>query len=307
MINFDTFTSALELEVIFGGERKGIDVTTSDLNRPGLQFTGYFEFFAYDRLQVIGKAEMNYLLNLEPDIRRERLEQYMSQPMPGIIICRNMQYPLELLEAAQKTGIPLFRSRMVTTKFSQNAITFINRYLAPIVTRHGVLMDVFGVGVMITGESGVGKSECALELVKRGHRLVADDVVEIRKVSDNRLSGESPDTVRHFIEVRGVGLINIKNMFGVGAVINSKSIDLVAHLELWNDAKEYDRLGLNEEFVTILGVKLQRLTIPVRPGRNLAIILEVAASNFRLKSMGYHAAQELDERLNARMNAASED
>lgn len=306
MINFDTFVSALELEVIFGGERKAIDITTSDLNRPGLQFTGYFEFFAYDRLQVIGKAEMNYLLDLEPDLRRGRLGQYMAQPMPGIIICRNMQCPVELLEAAQEAGIPLFRSRMVTTKFTQIAITFINRCLAPIVTRHGVLMDVFGVGVMITGESGVGKSECALELVKRGHRLVADDVVEIRKVADNRLSGESPGTVRHFMEVRGVGIINIKNMFGVGAVINAKSIDLVAHLELWNDAKEYDRLGLSEEFVTILGVKLQRLTIPVRPGRNLAIILEVAASNYRLKSMGYHAAQELDERLNARMNSEEE-
>lgn len=306
MINFDTFVNTLELEVIYGGERRAIDITTSDLNRPGLQFTGYFEFFAYDRLQIIGKAEMNYLLDLEPDLRRERLGQYMSQPMPGIIICRNMQCPVELLDAAQEAEIPLFRSRMVTTKFTQIAITFINRWLAPIVTRHGVLMDVFGVGVMITGESGVGKSECALELVKRGHRLVADDVVEIRKVSDNRLSGESPGTVRHFMEVRGVGIINIKNMFGVGAVINAKSIELVAHLELWNDAKEYDRLGLNEEFVTILGVKLQRLTIPVRPGRNLAIILEVAASNYRLKSMGYHAAQELDERLNARMSGEDE-
>ncbi len=301
MIGFDTFVGALELEVIFGGERKAIDITTSDLNRPGLQFTGYFEFFAYDRLQIIGKVEMNYLLDLDPVVRRERLQKYMAQPMPGIIVCRNMQCPVELIEVAQETGIPLFRSRMVTTKFTQIAIAFINRCLAPIVTRHGVLMDVFGTGVLITGESGVGKSECALELVKRGHRLVADDVVEIRKVSDNRLSGEAPGTVRHFMEVRGVGIINIKNMFGVGAVINAKSIDLVAHLELWNDSKEYDRLGINEEFVTILGVKLQRLTIPVRPGRNLAIILEVAASNHRLKLMGYHAAKELDERLSARL------
>jgi HPr kinase/phosphorylase len=306
MINFDPFVLSLDLEVIYGGERKAIDITTSDLNQPGLQFTGYFDFFAYDRLQIIGKAEMSYLLGLDPAIRRERLRQYMQQPMPGIIICRNMQCPVELLEAAQASGIPLFRSRMVTTKFSQLAIGFINRCLAPIVTRHGVLMDVFGVGVMITGESGVGKSECALELVKRGHRLVADDVVEIRKVSDNRLSGEAPDTVRHFMEVRGVGIINIKNMFGVGAVINAKSIDLVIHLELWNDAKEYDRLGLNEEFVTILGVKLQRLTIPVRPGRNLAIILEVAASNHRLKQMGYNAAQELDKRLTMRISEAEE-
>ncbi len=301
MINFDAFVGALELEVIFGGERKPIDITTSDLNQPGLQFTGYLDFFAYDRLQIIGKAEMSYLLAMEPGLRRERLREYMSKPMPGIIICRNMQCPVELLEAAQESGIPLFRSRMVTTKFSQTVITFLNRCLAPIVTRHGVLMDVFGVGVMITGESGVGKSECALELVKRGHRLVADDVVEIRKVSDNRLSGEAPGTVRHFIEVRGVGIINVKNMFGVGAVINAKSIDLVTHLEFWNDSKEYDRLGLNEEFVTILGVKLQRLTIPVRPGRNLAIILEVACSNHRLKQMGYNAARELDERLSARM------
>lgn len=301
MIPFDQFVSALELEVINSADKQYIDVTTSDLNRPGLQFTGYFEFFAFDRMQIIGKAEMNYLTSLEPELRKERLRQYMSHPMPGIVICRNMQCPPELAEASKELGIPLFRSRMVTTKFSQQTIVFINRCLAPMVTRHGVLMDVFGLGVLITGESGVGKSECALELVKRGHRLVADDVVEIRKVADNRLSGESPGAVRHFMEVRGVGIINIKNMFGVGAVINSRSIDMVAHLELWNESKEYDRMGLDEEFVTILGVKIQRLTVPVRPGRNLAVILEVAASNQRLKNMGYHAAKELDERLTARV------
>lgn len=305
MISLKDFANVLRLEIIHDAGKENIDVTTSDLNRPGLQFSGYFEFFAFDRLQVIGKVEMNYLNELDPQLREERIRQYMSYPMPGIIICRNMSCPADILEAAQQCGIPLFRSRDVTTRFSQKLIGYINSCLAPIVTRHGVLMDVFSLGVLITGESGAGKSECALELVKRGHRLVADDVVEIRKVADNRLIGEAPDAVRHFMEVRGVGIINIKNMFGVSSVIDTKSIDIVTHLELWDDTKEYDRLGLTEEFMTILGVKVTRLTIPVRPGRNLAIILEVAANNHRLKRLGYHAAKELDERLSARMMEAA--
>ena len=185
----------------------------------------------------------------------------------------------------------------MTTRFSLQASTYISNCLAPHITRHGVLIDVFGVGVMLTGESGVGKSEAALELVKRGHRLVADDVVDIRKVNDRRLVGEAPEVLRHFMEIRGVGIINVKNMYGVGAVINSKTIDIVCHMELWDDKKEYDRLGFNEEFTAILGVKVPLLVLPVRPGRNLAIVIEVAASNFRLKAMGYHGARELNERL----------
>ena len=245
---------------------------------------------------------MQYLLALEPEVRKERLDQYMSFNPPVVVVCRNMPCPPEMVEAAQHNNVPLLRSRLVTTRFMLQASMFIGAKLAPRITRHGVLMDVFGIGVMITGESGVGKSEAALELVKRGHRLVADDVVEICKVSDVRLVGESPEMVRHFMEIRGVGIINVKNMYGVGAVINSKSIDMVIHLELWDNNKNYDRLGLDEDFTAVLGVKLPKITLPVRPGRNLAIVIEVAASNHRLKKMGYNGAQELQDRLAAKIH-----
>lgn len=301
MIDAELFISALELEVIHRSEKTQLDVDVSDLNRPGLQFSGYFDYFASDRVQVLGKVEMTYLDSLDPETRKQRLQTYFSYPMPCVVICRNMHCPDELLDSARQGDVPVYRSRIVTTKFSHDAINFINACLSPRVARHGVLMDVFGVGVLITGESGVGKSETALELVKRGHRLVADDVVDIRQVADERLVGEAPEIVRHFMEIRGIGIIDIKRMYGVGSVINSKSIEMVIHLELWDQNKEYDRLGLTEDFTTILGVRLPRLTVPVRPGRNLAVIVEVAVSNYRLKLMGYHAAKELDERIRAQL------
>lgn len=302
MISAREFIRAMELEIVEPGPdgMTELRLETSDINRPGLQLAGFFDYFAVDRLQVIGKAEMEYLLSLTPEMRAERIEVYMSHPLPVVVICRNMACPPEMSEAARRYKVPLYRSRFVTTRFSLQAASYINNVLAPRITRHGVLLDVFGVGVMLTGESGVGKSEAALELVKRGHRLVADDVVDIRKVSDNRLVGEAPEIVRHFMEIRGVGIINVKNMYGVGAVINSKTIDIVAHLELWDDSKEYDRLGFNEEFTAILGVQVPMIVLPVRPGRNLAIVIEVAASNYRLKAMGYHGAKELNERLLAK-------
>ena len=301
MISLKEFIDTLELEPVVMADRDEINLETSDVNRPGLQLSGFFDYFAADRLQVIGKAEMQYILALEPEVRKERLDKYMSYNIPVVVVCRNMPVPPEMVEAAQRHNVALLRSRLVTTRFMLQASMFIGAKLAPRMTRHGVLMDVFGIGVMITGESGVGKSEAALELVKRGHRLVADDVVEICKVSDVRLVGEAPEMVRHFMEIRGVGIINVKNMYGVGAVINSKSIDMVIHLELWDNNKEYDRLGLNEDFTAVLGVKLPKLTLPVRPGRNLAIVIEVAASNHRLKKMGYNGAQELNDRLSAKI------
>ena len=255
MISLKEFIDTLELESVVMGDRDELELETSDVNRPGLQLSGFFDYFASDRLQVVGKAEMQYLLALEPEVRKERLDQYMSFNPPVVVVCRNMPCPPEMVEAAQHNNVPLLRSRLVTTRFMLQASMFIGAKLAPRITRHGVLMDVFGIGVMITGESGVGKSEAALELVKRGHRLVADDVVEICKVSDVRLVGESPEMVRHFMEIRGVGIINVKNMYGVGAVINSKSIDMVIHLELWDNNKNYDRLGLDEDFTAVLGVK----------------------------------------------------
>ena len=302
MISLKEFIDTLELESVVMGDRDELELETSDVNRPGLQLSGFFDYFASDRLQVVGKAEMQYLLALEPEVRKERLDQYMSFNPPVVVVCRNMPCPPEMVEAAQHNNVPLLRSRLVTTRFMLQGSMFIGAKLAPRITRHGVLMDVFGIGVMITGESGVGKSEAALELVKRGHRLVADDVVEICKVSDVRLVGESPEMVRHFMEIRGVGIINVKNMYGVGAVINSKSIDMVIHLELWDNNKNYDRLGLDEDFTAVLGVKLPKITLPVRPGRNLAIVIEVAASNHRLKKMGYNGAQELQDRLAAKIH-----
>ena len=301
MIDLEDFRTKLGLELLGPTTKKQLDINVTDINRPGMQFCGFYEYFAHERVQVIGKVEMTYLESLESRMRRPVLEKYMSYPIPCIITCWGMTPPRDLLEIARAHDVPVFQSKLKTTKFSLQAIMYLNRVLAPHITRHGVLVDVYGVGILLTGESGVGKSEAALELVKRGHRLVADDVVEICKVSDVRLVGEAPEMVRHFMEIRGVGIINVKNMYGVGAVINSKSIDMVIHLELWDNNKEYDRLGLNEDFTAVLGVKLPKLTLPVRPGRNLAIVIEVAASNHRLKKMGYNGAQELNDRLSAKI------
>ena len=298
MIAIEEFCQSLNLEQLTQTTRKEMDINVTDLNRPGMQFCGFYEFFAAERPQVIGKVEMTYLESLDPTVREKVLRRYMSYDLPCIISCWGMTPPKELLQIAVERDIPVFMSRVKTTKFSLQAIMYLNRVLAPHVTRHGVLVDVYGVGVLLTGESGVGKSEAALELVKRGHQLAADDVVDICRVSDDRLVGEAPEMVRHFMEIRGIGIIDIRAMYGVGAVALSKSIDLVMHMEKWVEGKEYDRLGLSEEYITILGVKVPHQIMPVRPGRNLAIIIEVAARDLSLKRMGYSAAHELDRRLN---------
>ncbi|MBR4082183.1 MAG: HPr kinase/phosphorylase [Clostridia bacterium] len=298
MIQAVDFAKALNLTVLSPSTKTEWDIRSTDLNRPGMQFCGFYEYFAFERPQVIGKVEMTYLENLEPDVRRARLQKYFSYDLPCVIICRGMKAPQELLEEAAARDVAVYQTEMVTTRFTFTAINYLNRSLAPRVTRHGVLVDVYGIGVLITGESGVGKSEAALELVKRGHQLVADDVVDICRVSDTRLIGECPEMVRHFMEIRGIGIIDIRAMYGIGAVLSNKSIDLVMHMEKWVEGKEYDRLGLSEEYTTILGVKVPHQIMPVRPGRNLAIIIEVAARNLSLKRTGYSAAHELDRRLN---------
>ncbi len=299
MISIEKFVKALQLEVLVESAKTEMHITTSDLNRPGLQFTGYFDYFAYERPQVIGKVEMTYFSQMGGAAREALLQEFFAYNIPCVVVCRNLAVPVDFVAAARGADVPLFRSRLVTTKFASNAVNFLNVELAPRVNRHGVLMDVYGLGILITGESGIGKSECALELVKRGHMLVADDVVDIKRVNDDRLVGEAPEMVRHFMEIRGIGLIDIRNMYGVGSVALRKSIDMVIHLEKWDKEKDYDRLGMGEDFVTVLGVKKTRLTLPVRPGRNLAVIVEVAARNQRLKQMGYNAAREL---LGHRMN-----
>ncbi|MBO5163656.1 MAG: HPr(Ser) kinase/phosphatase [Ruminococcus sp.] len=287
-----------KLEVIYiQKDAEDILIDETEVNRPGLQLMGFYEYFNAERIQIIGKVEFAYLSTLDEATRRERLQLLFAQRLPALIITRELPYFSEMLELAKEYEIPLLRSKESTSNFMSGLIAFLNLNLAPRVTRHGVLIEIYGEGVFITGESGVGKSETAIELVKRGHRLVADDAVEIRKVSNISLVGSSPDNIRHFLELRGIGIINARRLFGIGAVKMTEKIDLVVELEQWNPEKIYDRMGVDTEYVTLLGVKIPSLTIPVKPGRNLAVILEVAAMNNRQKKMGYNAAAELLNRL----------
>jgi HPr kinase/phosphorylase len=247
--------------------------------------------------------EFAYLSTIDEKTRRERLQLLFAQRIPALIITRELPYFAEMLELAKEYEVPLLRSKESTSNFIAGLIAYLNLTLAPRITRHGVLIEIYGEGVFITGESGVGKSETAIELVKRGHRLVADDAVEIRKVSNISLVGSSPDNIRHFLELRGIGIINARRLFGIGAVKMTEKLDLVVELEQWNSEKVYDRMGVDTEFVSLLGVKVPSLTIPVKPGRNLAVILEVAAMNNRQKKMGYNAARELLNRLGMESDA----
>ena len=293
MIHAQDFQSALGLECLVSSPNDVWDIRSPDLNRPGMQFCGFYEFFAFERPQVIGKVEMAYLEKRTSDERHSILEPFFSYNIPCVIICRNMTPPPELISAAQEKQVHLFRSPLVTTRFTVSAIHYLNRMLAPHVTRHGVLLDVYGVGVLLTGKSGVGKSEAALELIKRGHQLVADDVVDICRISDDRLIGSCPEQVRHLMEIRGIGVIDVKAMYGIGAVAVSKSIDLILDLEQWDDDRDYDRIGGEESRIDILGVKVPRQTIPIKPGRNLAIIVETAARNLSLRKTGHSAVHDL--------------
>ena len=293
MINASAFQDALKLECLVSSRNDNWDFRTADLNRPGMQFCGFYEYFAFERPQVIGKVEMSYLEKQVPEKRRIILEKYFSYNIPCVIICRNMTPPPELLELAQKNGVFVFRSAAVTSKFTVSAIHYLNRCLAPHVTRHGVLLDVYGVSVFLTGKSGVGKSEAALELIKRGHQLVADDVVDICRIADDRLIGSCPERIRHLMEIRGIGVIDIQAMFGIGAVSFSKTIDLIIELISTEEDAIPDRLGLEDHTVEILSVPVPSQTVPIKPGRNLAIIVEVAARNLSLKRAGFNAAREL--------------
>ena len=302
MIKAKDFIKELSLRVLNSTYQEEWDIHSAELNRPGLQFVGFYDHFRADWPQVVGLTEMTYLESLPDDVRRERLEAFFSHKViPCTIICRGMTPPDDMLELATAHQVPLLSTEEYTTRFVALTMNYLNRCLAPRATLHGVLVDVYGMGVLITGESGVGKSEAALELVRRGHQLVADDVVDVCRVTENRLIGESPETVRHFMEIRGIGIIDIKAMYGISAVLNSKTIDMVIHLEAWKDKKAYDRLGLSEDFTTIMDVRVPQLVLPVRPGRNVAVVIEVAARNHSLKQNGYSAAQELDRRLNEMM------
>lgn len=286
------------LKILTSNSIEGKVISHPEINRPALQFSGFFDYFSSERLQVIGLVEHAFLDTLTSRQRTEVFEKFCSYPIPAIVICRDLEVHSELIEQANKNNIDILQTHYPTSDFCSEVIRWLKVQLAPRITMHGVLLDIYGEGVLITGESGIGKSEIALELIKRGHRLVADDAVEIKKVSENTLVGSCPELIRHFIEVRGIGIINAKQMFGVQSVKDTQSIDLIIKLESWNKDTHYDRLGLSEEHIEILGNKVVCQTIPVSPGRNIALICESASVNRREKKMGYNAAQILNDRIN---------
>lgn len=288
-------------------EVENIKIHQPDINRPALQLAGYFEHFEETRPQIIGFVEYSYMENLSDKKKKEVYPQVISEKTPCIIFCKDL-HPDELfMKTALKNNVPLLITEKSTSAFMAEIIRWLNVKLAPCISVHGVLVDVYGEGVLITGESGIGKSEAALELIKRGHRLVSDDVVEIRKVSDDTLIGSAPDITRHFIELRGIGIIDVKTLYGVQSVMNTTNINLVIRLEDWDKEKKYDRLGLEESYTEYLGNKIVCHNIPIRPGRNLAIICESAAVNYRQKKMGYNAAQELYQRVQNSLSKPRED
>lgn len=287
------------LETVFGPEGyEETELASTDLNRPGLQLSAkFFDYFDSTRTEIIGKVEMTFLLTLSPEERARRFDTLLSKNVPFVIFTRNIEVPEELIEVAKKHNTPLLRTSYVTSNFMAALISYLNVQLAPRITRHGVLVEVYGEGVLLLGESGIGKSETAIELVKRGHRLIADDAVELKRVSSKSIVGSAPEIIRHYIELRGIGVVDVRRIFGMGSVKLTEKVDLVINLEAWKTGKQYDRFGMETECMDILGIKIPSLTLPVKPGRNLAVIIEVAAMNNRHKKMGFNAAQELSDRL----------
>lgn len=297
-VPLEKIISEFSLEILnLQGDPDSILITTTEVNRPGLQMAGYFEFFDANRIQIIGKSEESFLMRFTPEKAEKRLREFFSAKPVAVVICRSLEIGENYIEIAKEYGVPLFRTADSTSDFASSLIAFLNLHLAPRVTRHGVLVEVFGEGILLLGESGVGKSETAIELINRGHRLIADDAVEIRRVSNKSLVGTAPDNIRHFIELRGIGIINASRIFGAGAVKLTEKIDLIINLELWDANKTYDRMGIDDQTTTILDLEIPSITIPVKPGRNLAVIIEVAARNSRQKKLGYNAAQDLLKRL----------
>ena len=299
-VSLKRLVEKVSLEVTYAPcELDKISVEIAEVNRPGLFLTGYYDYFDKLRLQIMGLAEMNFLAGLAPEKRRERLDQLFRQQPPAVIVCRSEElepFP-EMLELAQQHKVALLRSNEMTCTLMGSLISVLNLELAPRITRHGVLVEVYGEGILILGDSGIGKSELAIELVKRGHRLIADDAVEIKKVSPHELVGSAPPVLKHYIELRGIGVINVAKLFGMGAVKESSNIDLIINMVPWRDGEAYDRLGIETQYTEILDVKVPSITIPITPGRNLAVIFEVAAINNRQKRMGYNAAMEFTEQM----------
>lgn len=276
---------------------ENISVTTSRVNRPGLQMVGFYDHYEQARLQIIGKVEHLFIEQLKPKERAERLEDFFRSGPVGVILTTSIDLGTDVLEFAEKYKVPLMRTSMRTSEFMAAIIAYLNVQLGPRITRHGVLVEVYGEGILLLGDSGVGKSETAIELLKRGHRLIADDAVEIKKVSATTLIGRAPEIIRHYVELRGIGIVDVRRLFGMGAVKESEKIDLIINLEEWETGKMYDRLGLDEQTTEILGIKVPSITLPVSSGRNLSVVIEVAAMNNRQKKMGYNTAQEFNKRL----------
>ena len=292
-------TEELHAEIIYQSKDfEEVLIFTGDVNRPGLQLAGFYEHFEPMRVQLIGRMESAYMIKLPNDERIRKWETLMEQKFPAMIMCHGAEATEELISAAEKYDVTVLSTNAHTTEIMSDVIRIVKRAVAPSITRSGVLVEVYGIGLLLTGESGVGKSEAAIELLKRGHRLIADDAVEIKAIDVNVLEGTAPDLIRHYVELRGIGVIDVRQIFGIGAVKATQNIHLVINLEQWKEGAEYDRLGLNEKTVNILGVDVSAVTIPVKPGRNLAVILEVAAMNQRQKFMGYNSAVEFTKQIN---------
>lgn len=298
-VPLSSLVKEFKLEVAFASaDYEAIRLTVEDVARPGLQLAGYFDYFEPMRLQIMGNVEISYILKRTPEERTVIYDRLFSYKPPALLIARNFPVDAECLEMAKKHSITILRSKEPTATLASAIITFMKSALAPRITRHGVLVEVYGEGLLLMGDSGVGKSETALELLKRGHRLIADDAVEIRKVTENSLIGTAPELIRNYIELRGIGIINVAKLFGMGSVRSENEINLVVNIVPWNTQEAYDRLGLEDQYMDILGVKIPMNTIPITAGRNLAVILEVAAMNNRQRKLGYNAAQEFTDQIN---------
>lgn len=293
-VTIEKLIKDFSLEVIQTGD-ENIPINVSDVNRPGLQLAGFYNYFAPERIQVIGKAEWSFLEDMSPDLRKKRLNKFFSFDISCLIITRDLEIHEELLKAARKRNLWILRSGMVTTKFISKITIYLSDKMAPETRLHGVLVDVYGIGMLITGESGIGKSETALELIKRGHRLVTDDAVDIKEI-DGDLIGRSPEITFGMLEVRGMGIIDVSALYGLSSILNSKEIKIIIHFEHWKDDGDYDRLGVNDEYQDILGVKVKRLRVPIRPGRNIAVIIEAAAANYRYQRMSDVSPVDIIER-----------
>ena len=295
-VSLKSIIDEFQLETLYLPEGD-IQIESSDISRPGLPISGYYGYFDPLRIQILGKTEYGYLEDFPRHIQLERLEEFLSKKPAAVVVTSKLEVSEQFIEIAKKNSVPLLRTEWRTSEFTANLISSLKVSLAPRITRHGVLVEVYGEGMLILGDSGVGKSETAIELVKRGHRLIADDAVEIKKVSSKTLVGSAPALIRHYVELRGIGIVDVSRLFGMGSVKDTEKIDMIINLEPWEDGKMYDRFGLESEYTDIMGINIPSTTIPVKPGRNLAIILEIAAMNNRQKKMGYNTAEELNNRL----------